>query len=183
MQKSDYILYPYWNVETESFGLRDSFVARLYREIVNDGNKDVVFYNGVIKNEIEWVRYCQREDVCLFVLLRINDFVPVCAIWLDFFNDKTAHYNYACFKFGVPKYADLIKLGKKTVQEILHKKNGDEYVLDTLIGFAPVFNRKSTLFALHCGGKLIGTLPLGAWVEKKNKSEPCHIISFERAEE
>lgn len=165
-----YVMLPYRS-EQGQYLFNDGLVRMLYGLLERDGLSNLVFYQNDIKNSLEFVEHCKKPGVCLYIIF--NEKIPVCCIWLDGFNGKSAQINYFVFRKAMPKYSDAVKFGRKFIQEILNKKD-DDFILGELIGTTPIFNKRSVYYSIHCGGKIVG--------QKLVASNPCHIIKFERSQ-
>jgi hypothetical protein len=143
----------------------------------------IVFYQTADKDPGAWIQYCRKDGVHLYLGFRVGSELPVAWIIIDNFRDRCANIGYSWLPKGFDSFREAIDGGKRLFETLLGMKDeSGRYSFSCLLGHCPAFNKKSTLYALKCGGKLIGTLPHGAWVADKQKSEPCHIISFERSQ-
>lgn len=164
-----------------TFRFSPEFIEAAFLKIWGDGYGGIVFHALQIRGAIEWRNYVENPGVCLYLICKQSDKQVIGLVWLDHFQNKTAQLNYSGFRnVG---FRNPVAIGKMAIQEILHKRDSQgEYVLDCLIGYAPQFNTIGLKCAERCGGKLAGTIPLGAWIEIEKKSAPMNIYYFEREE-
>lgn len=167
-------LLPYCEVDGIST-FRDSEILGFYDRMVGSGTVESVFSDGQINSREDWLRAMKSPENFLYVVYADENISAI--FWLNNVEIKQARFHY-CFFYSAWKKGS-IKIGKKILEILMNKKNSlsDDYLLDVLIGITPISNKPAVKFAKLLGWKIIGTLPFGAWSNKKQKSESA-IISY-----
>jgi hypothetical protein len=153
----------------------DSEILAFYDRMVKGGMADAIFSDGQINSREGWLHAMKSPENFLYVVYADENISAV--FWLNSVEAKQARFHY-CFFYSAWKKGS-IKVGKKILEILMEKRNSssDDYLLDVLIGVIPSSNEPAIKFAKLLGWQIIGTLPFGAWSNKKQKSESA-IISY-----
>lgn len=175
MKKNNITLLPY----TERDGIRtaaDSDIKRLFTRTVEDGLDKLVFYEGTIKNSCEFLRMAKSNNVMFYIVLVGTDTIGY--VWLNRFENKTAHYHFCSFKKFWGKNEEI---GRHILPTILGWANKEgRYLFDLLIGYIPTWNERAIAFSLKCGGQSAGVIPNAIWHDEAQKSEDAVFIYYTR---
>ncbi len=168
-------ILPYSEVD----GIRtatDSDIKRLFKRTAEDGIDSIVFYEGTIQTEDEFLRMARSHQILFYILMDGNETVGY--TWLNRFENHTARQHFCIFKNYWGKSLDL---GKTVLKSLIHMKDGNgNYLFDLLTGFVPAWNERAINFSLKCGGKSHGIIPNAIWNKKKQKSEDAVFIYYTR---
>ena len=167
-------LFPY----TEIDGIKtasDSVVRNLFKRTMADGLDKIVFYEGGIQTEDEFLSMAKGNVLFYFLM---DDNKAIGYMWLNRFENHTARQHYCVFK---EYWGHTIDIGKFTLRTLLNMKDKDDnFVFDLLTGFVPAWNKKAISFSLKCGGKSLGTVPNAIWNCDKQQSEDAVFIYYTR---
>jgi len=130
--------------------LRDSDVHELYNDMCAEETANVVFYDGSIRNEDQFLQYFRSKSADLYVISN-SDKHTVALGWLNTFDQRTAQVHYVGFKKHFNR--ESLKLGREFVQQILRMG----YV--TLTGIIPDTNPAACRMAEALGFTKLGTIP------------------------
>ena len=156
----------------------NSDIKLLFRRTVADGLDKIVFYEGTIRTEDDFLRMA-RGDVLFYILM--DGVKTVGYMWLNRFENHTARQHYCVFK---EYWGRSLDIGKWVLHEILHKKdNAGNYIFDLLTGFVPVWNQKAINFSLKCGGKTYGVIPNSIFNGETMQSEDAVFIYYTRGQQ
>jgi len=175
--KDNITLLPY----TEVDGIRtaaDSDIKRLFDRTVEDGTEKIVFYEGTIKTADQFLHMAKSRNALFYLVIIGTETIGY--IWFNRLENKTAHYHFCSFKEYWGKNEEIGKHILPTVLGWKNKKGG--YLLDLLIGYIPIWNKRAIAFSLKCGGKSAGTIPNAIWNGETQKSEDAVFIYYTRGE-
>jgi len=175
MKQNKILLLPYAEVD----GIRtvkDSDIKNLFDRTVKDGSNKIVFYEGTIKTADQFLFMAKSQNVLFYLVL--VDTETIGYVWLNRFENKTAHYHFCSFKEHWGKNEEV---GKHLLPTILGWTNKEDIPLfDLLIGYIPVWNKRAIGFSIKCGGKSAGVIPNAVWNNEKKKSEDAVFIYYTR---
>lgn len=177
MPVMEFSIVPYIEVD----GIRtftDSQMMSFYNRMVEDGTAGIVFFQGDIKDQYEWLAAMKSPANHLYVVLTGNDPVGLC--WLNRFEGKYARLHFCTFsKFwgtGANDEAARFTLDKLTS---MTDENGDQ-VFTMFLGYIPSMNTIAIDYLTRNGGRIAGRVPDLLWDHANQKTVEGTIIYFKR---
>ena len=137
-------------------------VPRMDYDIAKDAyfrTKDNGLLNYIFEGDISQDRfmdYYNEKNGNYTVLLFVDNQFSGYA-WLNNLHGKRAFLHYCFFKeiWGIR----TLDSARRIIDYWLHIPNGNEYLLDVLVGVTPVTNRKAIKFIKAVGSTIIGSIP------------------------
>lgn len=145
---SDVSLIPYTRLDGE-WTLPDHFVVSVFRQIKQEKNFELVFYEGQIRSEDDFLSMMKSPANAPVFLLRNG--VAAGVAWLNGFSANLA-YGHFCFLAADDR--DTVKMGKSIVSYWLSFPQ-----LEFVMGVIPSFNRRAIEFVKKLGFKEVGDVP------------------------
>lgn len=174
----DLKLIPY----TETDGIRtftDTHIKKLFSRTVEDGLDKIVFYDGSIRTEEQFLRAMKYGDSMFFCVSVDNEIIGY--TWLNRFENHTARLHFCVFQ---EHWGDSEELGRATLDKLMYMKDRkDRYLFDLFTGYVPAWNKRAIQFSLKCGGKTYGTIPDAIWNGETQRSEDAVFIYYTRSEQ
>lgn len=168
-------LLPYTKID----GIRtvtDSEIKKLFTRTVSDGLDKIVFYEGTIQTEDQFLIAMKR--VLFFIIKQQEETIGY--VWLNRFENHTARQHFCVFK---EYWGQSEQIGRDVLSMIMNRKDSHgTFIFDLLTGFVPAWNKRAIAFALKCGGKTYGVIPNAVWNHKKQKSEGAVFIYYTRGD-
>jgi len=145
------VLLPYIDGRTPITAL-----YRLFDMMTSDGTLRTVFYDGSVQRRLDFVRYFKSPSVKMFMIMRETELVGFA--WLTAVQTATAMLHWCFFSNAWGK--DTADIAYAASQELLKmRKEGGEYILETLLGMVPLDNERAVEFVKKAGGTVVGTIP------------------------
>lgn len=142
--------------EGNTYNFSDPYLGQVFRTIVMEGSAHRVFYDGSVKNTIEFIDFVKRKDVSVFFVKFKDEDVGV--FWLSTFIQKSVFINYCFYKAFWGK--ESLKISQACLDYILHEKNAyGEYLVDVLLGLTPANNKLAISFLQKNGMTVLGKIP------------------------
>jgi len=173
---SDIKIMPYCEIDgIRTF--RDSEILEFYDRMVKARLAETVFSDGQIDNREDWLRAMKNPENFLYAVYVGKDVVFL--VWLNRVEIRKAQFHYCGFFKGWR--IGSVKIGKQFLNILMNKRDSSgNYLFDVLTGLTPSSNKPAIEYMQECGWKIIGELPLGAWNNKKQKSESAVMSYFTR---
>lgn len=141
---------------------KNSDIFGIYNKIVEQNLDSLVFSDGTINSGRDFLNMLYTTNTILFVITYKNKKVGI--TWLNRFQGKKAQIHFCFFKemHGRPK---LIQIGEFALNKILNWKYSDnnEYFVDVLIGYIPVWNKAANKFMTKINATKVGIIPNSKW--------------------
>lgn len=166
-------LIPYIEIDGQR-NRKDSYIKRLYEQMVEDGTVNSVFSDGQINNADQFL-HAMKTSCKLSIVVEEE---PIAIVWLNRFEGKTARLHFCFFKKAWG--ARSVEIGRFIVSQLLDYSYEKEYIYDSLIGYIPVSNKPAIGFFKKLGVKFVGELPEGHWNHFKQQSEPALVVYMNR---
>jgi len=148
--------------------MRDSDIKLLFQKMVRDKTDSMVFYDGSIKTDEQFLRFVKSPEILLYAVYENED--PIACGWLNNFEHNTAYAHFCIFSEAWDR---SVEVGKLLIETAM-KSTG----IDMAIGKIPKFNGMALEFVQKCGAKILGELPYGCVVS--GKSHPATIVYYTR---
>ncbi len=133
----------------------DDLVKGFFRQMVADGTAHIVFYNGNVKTDQDFLDTMKSTDnFPSFILVdgKIGG--------LGWLNGVVGNYAFSHFCFLKHAWGkDTAEMGKAIINYWLSLPGVEGPFLDVLIGLIPDFNQHATTFAQKMGYVRIGVIP------------------------
>lgn len=158
--------------------LTEQELKTIWKTLCNEGKKEIVFYDGGITTEDEFIQFMQDdmnyvyaayEGDKLLALVWLNNFLGRCGMihFTMFYNSKGKEQSIALFLLNF----------------ILFSKHEGEYCLDALYGLTPRVYRHALGFIKKLGFRLVVEMPSSVFFQKKEKkSLKSAVFSIMRRE-
>jgi hypothetical protein len=154
---------------------RDSEITNFYDQLVREGWRDIVFYDGTIHNAFHFMQKMKPDKWGVAQnMLHIVYYkgIPAAMVWLNRF-EQTHCYVHWCFFKGAKGHHK--EIGHAVIDFMF--KN---YKIEVLMGITPSFNKLALRFLKSIGLKSSCEIPGILWNEKKGKAIPGHIMFINR---
>jgi len=134
----------------------DEQVKAVYRQLVDDGTINVVFYDEVMKSEDDFLTFMKNKDN--IVVFPVRDKKLMGVAWLNNLTKNQAFAHFALFKeAALKKYTE--EIGKEILDYWMNMPGNDGPLLDVLMGLIPEFNQKALYYIERLGFKRVGRIP------------------------
>jgi len=166
---------------TEVDGVRtfsDSGIKRLFLRTVEDDLATVVFYEGTVRTEEQFLAVMKYGE-CLFYVIYIDSDVIGYA-WLNRFENRTARYHFCAFKDYWGRLDDVAPEIMSTLFKLKDSKN--KPLFDLFTGYIPIWNKPAVKFTLKHGGRSAGEIPNAIYNAETKQSEPAIFIYYTRGD-
>jgi len=138
------------------YNFPDSFLGQVYRRIVFEKTDHWIFYDGSVRNTMEFIDFVKNEKHFVFFVKFSGEDVGF--FWIDKFLQRSAFINYCFYRSFWGKKS--LQIGRNCIDYILHMKNErGEYTIDVLLGLTPVNNKLAVSFLKKHGMVIIGRVP------------------------
>ena len=155
--------------------LLDSDIKGFYLQMVRDNTDKMVFHSGKINNEHDFLNMVKSQGILFFAAKKENTYVGMG--WLNSIDQRAASCHFCVFSNG---WGESYEIGKKLLDTSIGLKSNGNFLFDMFYGFVPKRNQVAIHFALKCGGKLLGYLPFGSYVQAEDKTEETAVIYYTR---
>jgi hypothetical protein len=153
---SKLLLVPYCQYNGE-WTLPPDILKFSWQKLVQEETAKVVFYDGKVKTEEEFITMCQLPDVHTHFLFR-EDNGDVAGIgWLNNFAGNSAHCHWVCFKCIWGRTSD--RAIRQTLKYWFSFALDEKPLFDTILGIYPEDNEGIDIFAKRNGFTVIGKIP------------------------
>ena len=149
--------------------MRDSDLATLFDKMVRDGTDKLVFYDGLIKDWIDFIEFIKNPGVMMFAVY--EDENPIACGWLNNFKNKTAEAHFCVYSEAWDR---SVEIGKLLIDKAMATTG-----VNMLVGNVPKFNQLAIDFVQNCGGFVLGELPYGS-VDREGNFHPTVIVYYVR---
>ena len=145
----------------------DTFVKGIYSRMVDEGTDKVVFSDGGIKSEEDFLAYMKYGQNYLHV---IEDGTDIAAIlWINKILYKTCYAHFCGFKNSMGEGS--VDIGRFAMEHLFGvTDHWGNPCFETVLGLIPTWNIFGTKWLKKIGLVEIGKIPNALWDEKENKS-------------
>ena len=145
----------------------DTFVKSLYSRMVDDGTDKVVFSDGGIKSEEDFLGFMKYGQNYLFVIKNETDISAI--LWLNRILDKTCYAHFCGFQGSLGEGS--VDVGRFAMNHVFGVKDDwGNPCFETVLGLIPTWNNVGIKWLKKVGLVEIGKIPNALWDEKTNKS-------------
>jgi hypothetical protein len=141
----------------------------IWEQIIQEGKKESLFYDGSVKDLKEWIDYiyCPANHVALVI---DNEGEIYHIAWINKFSNKNGFLHHC----GLGKYNrqswPVLKKFWSDMRDINNKP-----VIHTLLGVTPESNTKAIKLTKMLGWTIMGKIPGICYISHNNRYEPGWI--------
>jgi hypothetical protein len=139
--------------------MRDSDILNLYIKCVDEGLSGLLFHDGSIRNEYEFLDYVKTPG-CIFCTITLTG-KPFGFFWLNRIEETHAYCHFTAF----PEFwgdSRTVEVGKIAMSKCLKE-------FDMIMGMLPSTNHFAINYLKKVGLHVIGTAPKLMWSEADQK--------------
>ncbi len=175
--KDQYRLLPFAQVDGIST-MTDSQIMELYRHTEQDGLIDVVFYDGSIQTEKDFLSMVKAPGTVFYVFF--EGLQEQGYVWLNRFEGRGARIHFCGFKHA---WGRALPMGQFCVDFFTWVKDLEgNFLFDLLMGITPAENIFARAFVQRCGFRELGEVPKAVWNTKAGKSLPGIFFYYDLQE-
>jgi hypothetical protein len=137
----------------------------IWQTLCVEGKKDIVFYDGQITNESEFVQFMQ--DDTNYVYVAYEGVKPLALVWVNNFLGRCGMIHFTMFYNSRGK-EELIS--SFLLNFLLFTKHQGEYCFDALYGLTPKVYRHALRFIEKLGFRLVAEMPASVFFQKKDQN-------------
>jgi hypothetical protein len=147
-------VFPYVEIEGK-YTLPDETVKAVLYKMVQDGTFQIVFYEGVVKSEEDFLKLLKAPGnypVFVYVDNKIQGLA-----WVNDLKDNHATGHFCVFRESFGKNAR--DMGIEVLKYWFSFKNGDKPLFDVILGVTPSEYKFAVHFIEQIGFKILGEVP------------------------
>lgn len=145
--------------------LNEQEFRTIWQTLCIEGKKDIVFYDGQITSEDEFIQFMQ--DDMNYVYVAYEGANPLALVWVNNFLGRCGMIHFTMF-YNSKGREECI--GLYLLNFLLFSKCGDEFCFDALYGLTPRVYRHALRFIEKLGFRLVAEMPASVFFQKKGKN-------------
>lgn len=149
----------------------------VYARIRAEGTADMVFYDGTVTCEQEFIADMLRPGSLPFLVYWKGKEAGF--TWFNSIEGKSARGHFVIYRDFWGR-AISAAMGREACTYILTRKDDYGYLFDVIVGLTPVHNPLAWRLALMCGAREVGVIPHGAYMAKTGKTEGAKLTVVTR---
>lgn len=158
--------------------LNEQQLKMIWKTLCEEGKKEIVFYDGGITTESEFIQFMQDDMNYVYVAYEEGNLLAL--VWLNNFLGRCGMIHFTTFYKSKGKEEDIALF---LLRFILFSKNEGEYCLDALYGLTPRVYRHALSFIKKLGFRLVVEMPSSVFFQKKEeKSLKSAVFSIMKRE-
>ena len=140
-----------------SFENTKSILRMIWQKIVADGLVPILFYDGCIQKEEDFLCAMMDGQTCPWVVSDEKKFVFFA--WMNKPEGKAMRAHFTMFRDSWGRKRNALAIARHMLGHMLTRKDDSGYVVDTILGVTPVTNKLACRFALGFGMTRVGIMP------------------------
>lgn len=164
--------------------LTDSQIKRFWHTVRECGRDRTILFDIPPVDEDAFCKWFRSDCVAPWIITFKG--VPVGMFYLTNKSGKTAYCHFVGLPVGtvrVGKLPLLVAAGRYAISKCLLERNGNGgFIMDTLIGVTPAFNRTALKFIYRLGAKYVATIPGACFFHDSGENVPGVVTILTRGE-
>ena len=153
--------------------LSDVQLGSVWERFVECDRDQHIFYNKPPMDGKDFARFCRDDDVHLWVILFRDEIAGI--FWLTGHEGKTAYCHFGQLPTKAKRTAEKIPVqlgfGRYCLGTALWAHDGQDFLLDRLLGLTPLCNRSAVRFIDRLGAQPAGIIPGACFFNESGKNE------------